>query len=117
MKRVLVVDDEPTVRALNCAGLEAFDLEVTAVADGDAALACLGDVDATPDLILLDVGLPGMNGVEVMNRVRSMPSTAAVPVLLLTGLEPTEETSANGVVQKPFKLETLRTQVEFWLGN
>ncbi len=115
MKRVLVVDDEPTVRALICAGLESADLQVIAVADGNSALASLND--AVPDLILLDLGLPGMNGVEVMDRLRSMPATAAVPVPLLTGLAPAEETCADGVVQKPFNLEALRSRVEFWLRN
>ena len=115
MKRVLAVDDEPTVRALICAGLERVDLQVTAVADGDAALNYVKA--ATPDLILLDLALPGMNGFEIMDCVRAMPAAASVPILLLTGLEPLQDTNANGVIQKPFNLDTLRSRVEFWLRN
>ncbi len=109
MARVLVVDDEPVVRALICAGLEQESLQVTAVEDGATAFQSIET--SPPDLVLVDVGLPGMNGCEVLRRLRADPATAAIPVLLLTGLEPPEDAGADGVVQKPFTLETLRESV------
>jgi DNA-binding response OmpR family regulator len=109
MLNVLVVDDEPVIRALVAAGLQTAELKVTSVADGATAIAAVEA--AIPDLVLVDVGLPGMNGREVLRRLRSNPKTAEVPVLLLTGLEPDDETGADGIVHKPFTLEALRSSV------
>lgn len=106
---MLVVDDEPVIRALVTAGLQMDDMQVTSVADGASAIA---SVEASaPDLVLVDVGMPGMDGREVLRRLRMNPDTAAIPVLLLTGLEPEEDTGADGIVHKPFTLEALRGSV------
>ena len=107
---MLVVDDEPVIRALVAAGLQTDDLQVTAVADGLTAIAAVED--SAPDLVLVDVGLPGMTGTEVLRRLRNNPETASIPVLLLTGLEPEEDTGADGIVHKPFSLDTLRNSVQ-----
>ena len=109
MQHVLVVDDEPVIRALVAAGLQADGLEVVGVADGPAAITAIGK--RIPDLVLVDVGLPGMDGREVLRRLRSNPDTASIPVLLLTGLEPEEDTGADGIVHKPFSLDALRASV------
>ena len=87
MKRVLVVDDEPVVRALVEASLrDAF--WVTTVADGASAIKVL---NKTPfDLVLLDLRLPGMSGGEVARHLRSQATTASVPILLMSGVEPAE---------------------------
>jgi len=109
MHQVLVVDDEPVIRALVAASLQMDDLQVTGVADGATAIAAVEDT--APDLVLVDVGLPGMDGREVLRRLRTNPDTAAIPVLLLTGLEPAEDTGADGIVHKPFTLQALRDSV------
>ena len=108
-QRVLVVDDEPVIRALVSASLEGDDFQVTGVADGLAAIDVV--TSALPDLVLVDVGLPGMDGREVLRRLRANPETASIPVLLLTGLEPEEATGADGIVHKPFTLQALRESV------
>ncbi len=109
MQRVLVVDDEPVIRALVAAGLQTDDLQVTGVADGFSAIASVEET--APDLVLVDMGLPGIDGREVLRRLRMNPETASIPVLLLTGLEPEEATGADGIVHKPFTLEALRSSV------
>jgi len=115
MQRVLVVDDEPVIRALVAAGLQTDELQVTGVADG---LSAIEAAEASPpDLVLVDMGLPGIDGREVLRRLRINPLTAAIPVLLLTGLEPEDDTGADGIVHKPFTLEALRSSVGSCLGR
>jgi CheY-like chemotaxis protein len=67
-------------------------------------------------LILLDVGLPGMNGDEVLRRLRADARTATVPVVMLTGLEPPESSSPDGLVLKPFTPASLRASLTPWLS-
>lgn len=114
MKRVLVVDDEQSVRSLVCLSLEGPDCKVEAFCDGRDALEALGG--EYPDLILLDVGLPGMSGDEVLRRLRADKRTATIPVVLLTGLEPPEGSKPDGVVLKPFTPVSLRQSLETWLS-
>ena len=114
MKRVLVVDDEPAIRALVAASLEDGECEVAAVADGAGALALMSA--GLPDLILLDVGLPGLSGAAVLNRLRADGVTAGIPVVLLTGLEPPEGVYPDGVLRKPFTPALLRQAVAAFLG-
>ena len=113
MKSVLVVDDEPVVRALVEASLgDAF--RVTAVADGASAMNVLKKMPV--DLVLLDVRLPGMSGREVARRLRSQATTASVPILLMSGVEPAEGSDADGVLRKPFTPAALRSVVADWLA-
>lgn len=113
MKKLLVIDDEPAVRSLVSASLAGCDWEVTAVADGASAFAVIPNV--APDVILLDVGLPGMSGCAVLARLRAERPTASIPVLYLTGLEPEEGPRANGLVPKPFTPAILRDALAPWL--
>jgi CheY-like chemotaxis protein len=113
VKRVLVVEDEPAVRALILASLAGCGCEVEAVGDGASALEKLsGD---RPDVVLLDIGLPGMNGGEVLRRLRAEKRTAKTPVVLVTGLEPPEGLKPDAVLHKPFTPALLRESLAAWL--
>ncbi len=79
---VLVVDDEPHIRRLIRIHLERMGCAVVEAADGEAALSRLPALH--PDLILLDVMMPGPSGFEVVERIKADPRTAAVPVVMLT---------------------------------
>jgi two-component system alkaline phosphatase synthesis response regulator PhoP len=100
---VLVVDDEPKIRDLARRYLEADGFEVTEAADGTAALAAL--IDTTPDMIVLDVMMPVLNGLDVLRRIRA---TSNVPVLLLTARDDEIDkvigltAGADDYVTKPF---------------
>ncbi len=112
MKRVLIVDDEPVVRALVQASLS--DCDVAACADGESALRHLEQRRA--DLVLLDLGLPGMSGAEVARRLRGNGATAAIPIVYLTGHDASRSGGADGVVQKPFTPASLRRDLRAWLA-
>jgi CheY-like chemotaxis protein len=113
-RRVLVVDDEPAVRALVVASLDGAGCEVETAADAPAALHSA--LEAPPQLILLDVALPGMNGADLLKRLRAEPATCAVPVVLLTGLEPPAGVHPDGLLRKPFSPNDVRDTVLDWLG-
>ena len=109
MKRVLIVDDEPVIRSLVVASLAAADCEVAAAPDGPSAFAALAN--NRPDLILLDLGLPGIPGEAILNQLRVDPATASIPVLVLTGREPPENMAPDGFLAKPFTPRHLREAV------
>ncbi len=81
-KRILVVDDEPQNIRILREILKASYL-VLAATDGTQALA-LAKTAAPPDLILLDIMMPGIDGYEVLRRLKSEPKTAAIPVVFVT---------------------------------
>jgi two-component system phosphate regulon response regulator PhoB len=114
VKHVLVVEDEPSIRALIAATLTADDCKVESVSDGPSALSRIESWK--PDLVLLDVGLPGMSGGEVLRRLRAKEATANTPVVLLTGLEPPEGVLPDAVVLKPFTPSSLRDSLASWLS-
>jgi CheY-like chemotaxis protein len=111
-KHVLVVEDEPAIRALIAASLQGA-CEVDSVASGREAIDAVAR--NRPDLILLDVGLPGMSGDEVLRRLRADRTTAEIPVVILTGLEPPTGIRPDAVVLKPFTPVSLRKSVSNWL--
>jgi DNA-binding response OmpR family regulator len=110
-QRILLADDEP--RLLHVVGLylsmEGF--EVTEASDGSEAIAML-DKDAF-DLAILDVMMPGVDGIEVCRHIRSQPRTQAMPVLVFTSLssdadvERARLAGANHLITKPFSLPGL----------
>jgi DNA-binding response OmpR family regulator len=82
MARVLVVDDEEGIRVLCRVNLELEGYEVLEAADGPTALEL--SRSKRPDLIFLDIMMPGMDGWEVLNELKDDPETTAIPVVMLT---------------------------------
>ena len=82
MARILVVDDDASVRALLRDVLECEGHEVELVADGFAALRAVQA--ARPDCVLLDVMMPGLDGHEVLGRLRQLDGGPSLPVIMLT---------------------------------
>ena len=85
MSIILIVDDDATARETLIAMLEGEQYDLQAAKDGFQALHLLEELQ--PDLILLDVMMPGMDGYEVCRRIRAMPELAEVPIILLTALD------------------------------
>jgi DNA-binding response OmpR family regulator len=113
---VLIVDDEREIRELLRYNLEKQGYRVLLAKDGEEGLA---RVFAThPDLVLLDLLLPGLNGLEVLREVRAEPSTRDTPVLLLTarGAEMDKllgfERGADDYITKPFSPREVLARVD-----
>lgn len=110
-RRVLVVDDDPGVRAALTYLLEQWDVEVLAVHDGHTALTAFS-VERF-DLIFVDLYMPGMTGLEMAALVRRLD--AAIPIILITAWTNTLDTvavAAAGITQvlpKPFPIDELAT--------
>jgi DNA-binding response OmpR family regulator len=113
MARVLVVDDDLTVREVVVSYLRAAGHDVTEASDGEAALAAVTDQD--PQLVVLDLMLPGVDGLEVCRRLRQ---TSEVPVIMLTALGEEQdrvvgfEIGADDYVTKPFSPRELVLRVD-----
>jgi ribonuclease P protein subunit RPR2 len=116
--RVLLVDDEPGVRALLRTTLESLDVELDEAADVDSAVLVMAR--SAPDAIVLDVGLPGTSGLVFCHRLKSDPATQDIPVILLTGSAVSAEAmtaGADAFLQKPFSPLELLTIVERLSGG
>ncbi len=116
MARILVVDDEIDIVRMVAKVLGARGHQVEAGRDGVEAVMRIRR--APPDLVLVDAGLPGVDGVEVCRRIKADPATRAVPVIMLTAAEITLADVANesglgadGWVIKPFVHEVLLASV------
>lgn len=83
-KKVLIVDDEPNVREIYYNEFTKSGFKVTLAADGEEGLLKAGS--ETPDLILLDVMMPKMSGIDVLKALKSNQLTKDIPILLLTNL-------------------------------
>jgi two-component system, OmpR family, phosphate regulon response regulator PhoB len=81
---VLLAEDDADIRTLIELRLDGIGLSVEAVPNGPAALAAVAD--RGPDLVLLDVRMPGLDGFEVCRRMRAMPRLAGTPIVMITGL-------------------------------
>lgn len=115
MSIVLIVDDDPTARETLVAMLEGEHYDLQAAKDGIQALQMLEQIQ--PDLILLDVMMPGMDGYEVCRRIRSTPQLAEVPIILLTALDDRAslvrgiESGADDFLSKPADRRELTARV------
>jgi len=115
---VLVVDDSEVMRGMIVKALKNSGLPITEVLQADngvAALQCLNDGEA--DLVLMDLNMPVMDGETFLRTVRSRPSTAALPVVVVSSTGARQRVSAMELlgavfVQKPFTPQTIRAAVE-----
>ena len=110
--RILVVDDEPPIRRLLRTGLSTQGFEITDAADGAAALAALS---AKHDLVILDLGLPDLNGLDVLRALRARGDLT--PVVILSSREDEAgkvkafDLGADDYVTKPFGMNELIARV------
>ena len=117
---VLVADDDPDILALVRFRLERDGYEVLSAPDGETALDLA--LARTPDLALLDVMMPRLDGYEVTRRLRRHGPTTAIPIILLTARvqEPDvalgTEAGADDYVTKPFSPQALGARVQAALG-
>ncbi|QAR34178.1 response regulator [Geovibrio thiophilus] len=112
---VLIVDDVPKNIQLLSLVLSRKNYEIAFAVSGEQALEMLESI--SPELILLDIVMPGMDGFEVCERVRSNPVTEGIPIIFLTGRASAEDikkgfqTGAVDYISKPFNSEELLARV------
>ena len=116
VKRILVVDDEQDIAELLDFNLKKQGFTTTVARNGREAIAEIKR--QTPDLVILDVMMPELSGIEVLGRLRSQPETASLPVIMLTakGEEIDElvglSLGADDYIPKPFSMKILIARVE-----
>jgi len=115
MPKILVVDDEPDILDLARLMLESQGYMVDAYTNGEDALRSMGLEH--PDLVLLDVVLPGVSGLDVCRRLKRGKETRSIPVVMFTALGPEvdlmleDDVKADGYLLKPFTRKQLLEQV------
>lgn len=115
--RILFVDDDPILREFAKVHLTTESAEVETACDGDGALRALAEFD--PDIVLLDLEMPQMDGFEVLARMRSQAPYAHVPVIVVTGREDVAaidrayQTGATAFVAKPINWRLLNYQIRY----
>lgn len=121
MSKILVADDEPLIRALLSRQLEEAGHEVVEAVDGESAVQ---QVQAElPDLVVLDVLMPTMTGLQVLSRLRGDPVTQTLPVILLTAfalaeIQPDVIAAPNTYhVTKPWRRGVVESAVDSALGR
>ena len=118
---MLVVDDDPRLLHIVAMYLGIEGYEVAMAANGEDGLAEVGK--QRPDLIILDIMMPGMDGIEACRRIRSSPETADIPVLMFSALsgdddvERARQAGANHLITKPFNLVGLGSVVKSFFSS
>ncbi len=119
-KRVLVVDDDDRIRKIVSLILSDDRLEFIEARDGQEALNLLGE--GRYDLVVLDLMMPGVDGMQVLRQARSLPETEDLPIIILTAREGDQpmlegfKGGANYYINKPFEPKELVDSVELILG-
>lgn len=112
MKRILLIDDEESIHLLYREELEDEGYEVHSALSGEEALAKLNDIN--PDLVILDINMPGMNGIDVLRRIKEINSR--MPVILSTAYDQYKQDLASWAsddyVVKSSNLDELKASVK-----
>jgi len=120
-KKILVVDDSVTIRKLIAGKLEKCGHEVFLCENGSDAIKHIES--NLPDLILLDISMPGIDGYEVCRHIRSRAESANLPVVMISGKDGFFDkmrgrmAGSTGYITKPFGPETLMKSIEFYLNG
>jgi CheY-like chemotaxis protein len=117
--KVLVVEDDPWIRSILTELLEGEGYVVTEAADGLAGLELARSEE--PDVIVLDLAMPGKTGDEVLRELKDASSTRDIPVIVVSAytrqLGPGQIASTEGVIQKPFDVTDLLARLELATGR
>jgi two-component system, cell cycle response regulator DivK len=119
--RILIVEDNPGSLMLATVMLETEGFEVTGAESAEAARQIVGET--TPDLILMDIQLPGMDGLEFTKELKADPDTSGIPVIALTAhAMPLHERAARaagceGFIAKPWTPEALSREIRAFLAG
>ena len=121
MKKILIVEDNPVNRELLRELLEMQDYEVFEACNGEEALTTLAGL--RPDLVILDLGMPVLDGFGTIQRIRADPALAQLPVLAATAYamrgdrEKTLDAGFDGYLSKPINAVTLKKEVDTLLAG
>jgi len=121
LSKVLVVEDEASIQKLAKANLTASGYQVLVAGSGEAALRLVQTEH--PDLVLLDLRLPGMSGWDVLLAIRTSKNLRGIPVVIMTAVVPDggenliRHLRADGYLTKPFTVDDLLHQVKEVLGG
>jgi DNA-binding response OmpR family regulator len=120
-QNIMIVDDSPEILNLYGIMLERQGYHVFRVPDGASALQILEG--AIPDLFILDVMMPEINGIELCRRIRALPQHKQTPVIFLSAYSDTETVEnvfaagANDFVRKPIEMQDLEAKIKRLLGS
>ena len=118
---VLVVEDEPNIREIINFNLESWGFDVAQATDGEMALAMVAE--RHPDLILLDLMIPKVDGIEVCRRLKTGFQTSGIPIIMLTARKEVAEkvkgmeAGADDYITKPFSREELEARIKMVLNR
>jgi DNA-binding response OmpR family regulator len=121
-KTVLLVEDDPVIVKLVSAMIYKKQLQIIVATDGTQGNNLINTI-SPPRLVLLDIGLPGMNGIRLVERIRSKSIWRKTPVLMLTGSKDAADVKgslgagANDYIVKPFQIDDLNKRIDKFLGE
>ena len=119
-KEILVVEDQPEIMKLECILLQSRGYRVKGVSDGKSALDYIAE--HSPDLVLLDIMIPGIDGFEVCRQIKSNEATKGIPVIMLTAkmtradMAKGEQVGADAYMTKPFRSANVVDTIDSFLS-
>lgn len=117
VSRVLIVEDNPDICEMLRYNIERFGIDARVAENGEIGLIYALDPDEKPDLIILDVMLPGMNGIDVCRRLRREDRTRETPIIMLTAKGSEADrikglaSGANEYIVKPFSIREMMERI------
>ena len=120
---ILIIEDDPDIADILRYGLEKEKLETRVAFDGKEGLSASLDQNNPPALILLDLLLPSMNGIEICRRLRREPATANIPIVMVTAKSSASDCASafaagvNDYLTKPFSIRNIIDRVVALLSN
>jgi two-component system, OmpR family, phosphate regulon response regulator PhoB len=115
-KKILIIEDQAQLRCMLALALRYMNYEPLEAEDGYAGIQT--SLKEHPDLVLLDLGLPGMSGIDTARKIKENPKTGEIPIVALTGWEPrqfetrTRQVGMAAYLQKPVSLATIVARIE-----